>query len=188
MMVSWPFFAPCSPPETGASTKPNAADLRCLGQFACDRRRKRSCDRRIPPRISSLRMRRPCPRVTARHPRRARRRPGRRPHPPRLRPASGRMRAAIFADPALGPRSRTVVDGDVMSGARQMPRHGIAHHAQADESDATPFRSSKFDRATPCYFHTSILRRRPRTPAAASGKCTASAGRLMKNMKRKSFA
>ena len=22
MMVSWPFLAPCSPPETGASTKP----------------------------------------------------------------------------------------------------------------------------------------------------------------------
>ena len=33
-MVSWPFFAPASPPETGASTKPNPRASRFRRQLA----------------------------------------------------------------------------------------------------------------------------------------------------------
>ena len=39
-------------------------------------------------------------------------------------------RAAEFADPFLGLRAGAVIDGDLVPGAGQVPRHRIAHHAE----------------------------------------------------------
>ena len=135
MTVRMPFSAPAWPPETGASTKaaPRSAAAPASSRATAaeavvwsTKTASRASVSKAPsgPTVTALR--------SSSLPTQAKTISA----PSAAAAGGGRRGVAVLGHPGLGAARRAVVDGDVVALGGEVAGHGIAHDAQADESDA----------------------------------------------------